>query len=69
MQDPFARLIPDARAFLGDLAAKGLTVWRDLPAARINAPQSAMSDLFDALQPLLNKLQQVRREARNQRFR
>ena len=41
------------------LRRKGLTVWRDLEPSHFTAPQAAISDLFDALQPMLKGLQQV----------
>jgi len=43
----------------GLLRRKGLTVWRDLPAAQFGKPQAAMADLSEALQPLLKGLQQA----------
>jgi uncharacterized protein (TIGR02453 family) len=41
------------------LRRKGLAVWRDLPVSQFNAPQSALSDLFDAMQPMLQRLQRL----------
>jgi hypothetical protein len=41
------------------LRRKGLSVWRDLPTSQFATPQKAVSDTFDALQPMLGLLQQV----------
>lgn len=41
------------------LRRKGMAVWRDLNAAQFKAPQKAVSDLFEALQPMLQRLQQL----------
>jgi len=41
------------------LRRKGLTVWRDLPPSQFRSPQSALAETFTALQPMLERLQQV----------
>ena len=43
----------------GLLRRKGLAVWRDVPAVQFKNPQSALSDLFDTLQPMLEGLLRV----------
>lgn len=44
----------------GDLLRrKGLTLWRDLPGDTHNAPMATLNATFEALQPMLDRLQQV----------
>jgi len=41
------------------LRRKGLTVWCDLPPSQFTSPQSALTDTFTALQPMLERLQRA----------
>jgi uncharacterized protein (TIGR02453 family) len=40
------------------LRRKGLSLWRDLPAARFKKPQAAISEVFGDLRPMLQWVQQ-----------